>query len=95
MSTTKKLKIFYGAAPEVGQPAAGFVLDTLDAPFTDDSFVQTAPVDSIVAVDGRATQITAGDVTYDLERVDRRVWMQLMARLEEFRQPVANVYQPN
>lgn len=94
MSTNTKLKIFHGATPEVGLPAAGFVLDTLDAPFTDDSFVQTAPVDSIVAADGLATQITAGGTTYDLERVDRRVWMQLMARLEDFRNPIPNAYQP-
>lgn len=95
MTGTTTLKIFHGATPEVGQPAAGFVLESLDAQFTDESFVQTAPVDSIVAADGLATQITAGDVTYDLERVDRRVWMQLMTRLDAFRQPIENVYQPD
>ncbi|WP_223513933.1 hypothetical protein [Pseudomonas sp. GL-R-26] len=94
MSSTTKLKIFHGAMPEVGQPAAGFVLDSLEAPFTDTTFVQTEPVESIVAADGLATSITAGGVTYDLERVNRSTWMALMARLEDFRNPVANVYQP-
>ncbi|MCM8743608.1 hypothetical protein [Pseudomonas koreensis] len=94
MSTNTKLKIFYGAAPEVGQPAAGFVIESADAPFTEDSFVQTAPVDSMVTAEGLATQITAGDVVYDLERVNRTSWMQLMARLEEFRNPIPNAYQP-
>lgn len=92
---TKQLKIFKGATPEVGQPAAGFVLEFLDSTFTESSFVQTDPVESIVEADGVATSIIAGGITYELERVDRRVWMHLMSRLDEFRQPIENVYQPS
>lgn len=91
----KKLKIFNGATPEVGKTATGFVLAAIESPFTKNSFVQTAPIDSISMSDGIATTIIAGEATYELERVDRRVWMQLMTRLDEFRQPVKNVYQPD
>lgn len=95
MPTTTKLKIFHGATPEVGQPAAGFVLEWLDDPFAADTFVHTDPIDSVVAADGVATSITVGETNYELERVSRNDWMILMNRLDQFRQVVPNVYQPD
>lgn len=90
---TIKLKIFKDAQPAIGQQANGFVLDSLDAPFTADTFVTTATVVAVSERDG-ATILHTGQTDYELERVTKLVWMQLMAKLEAFRAPMPNNYEP-
>ncbi|MBI3908494.1 MAG: hypothetical protein HY309_24395 [Pseudomonas fluorescens] len=93
MSDTKTLKIFHGASLFVGETIAGFVIDSIDSPFTDSTFVNTETIDSIVGYAGGVTTITAGGQSFEIERVKRPEWMNLMSKLEAYRQSVQEVDQ--
>lgn len=84
MSST--LKIFQGASLVTGETIAGFVIDSMDLPFDESTYVVTAPIDSIIAYAGAATTITADGQSFEVERVARPIWMTLMSKLEAYRQ---------
>lgn len=81
-----KLKIFNGATPAVGETISGFVIDPNKSPFSDGCFITTAPIDALTTDDaGEVVEIAADKNTYELERVEKPVWMVLMAGLERYR----------